>query len=163
MDFIPSGQRNTHPTIRGCHPTSDLRTTRLDVAALEHAVEHYFHSGIAPSMSRVYAVGVNRYLALCDQLNTQPLPTSEQLLCKFAAHLATLNIAYSSIKVYLAAVRQLHVRSGLPPPRSDDMAKLQQVLRGIKSIMPTHGIPSRTYSEKTLGVNYTADLLYIYY
>ena len=89
---------------------------------LEHAVEHYFHSGIAPSMSRVYAVGANRYLALCDQLNTQPLPTSEQLLCKFAAHLATLNIGYSSIKVYLAAVRQLHVRSGLPSPRSDDMA-----------------------------------------
>ena len=132
MGFIPSGQRNTHPTIRGCHPTSDLRTTRLDVTALEHAVEHYFHSGIAPSTSRVYAVGANRYLAVCDQLNTQPLPTSEQLLCKFAAHLATLTIAYSSIKVYLAAVRQLHVRSGLPPPRSDDMAKLQQVLRGIK-------------------------------
>ena len=100
MGFIPSGQRNTHPTIRGCHPTSDLRTTRLDVAALEHAVEHYFHSGIAPSTSRVYAVGANRHLALCDQLNTQPLPTSEQLLCKFAAHLATLNIAYSSISRY---------------------------------------------------------------
>lgn len=95
-------------------------------------MERYFLSGIAPSTNRVYTAGIKKYLALCEQLHTAPLPATEQLLCKFSAHLATNNISSSSIKVYLSAVRQLHVSKGLPPPRTDDMARLQQVLRGIK-------------------------------
>ena len=97
-------------------------------------MEHYFLSGIAPSTNRVYTAGVKRYLALCEHLHSAPLPTTEQLLCKFAAHLATSNLAHSSVRVYMAAVRQLHVSNALPPPRTDDMPRLQQVLRGIKIV-----------------------------
>ena len=95
-------------------------------------MEHYFRSGIAPSTNRVYTAGARKYLTLCNHLRSAPLPATEQLLCKFSAHLATNNIAFTSIKVYLAAVRQLHISNGLPPPRTDEMARLQQVLRGIK-------------------------------
>ena len=45
-------------------------------------------------------------------------------------------IAHSSIKVYLSAVRQLHIARGLPDPGRRSMAKLSQVLRGIQTSQP---------------------------
>ena len=46
--------------------------------------------------------------------------------------LAKDNMVYTSIKVYLAAIRQLHLREGQVAPDTGAMARLQQVLRGIK-------------------------------
>ena len=71
-------------------------------------------------------------MTLCNHLLTPPLPTSEDLLCKFVTHLALNNIAISSINVYLSGVRQLHLREGFRPPCTAEMAKLAQVMRGIK-------------------------------
>ena len=61
-----------------------------------------------------------------------PVPSTELTLCRFVATLAKDNIAYNSIKVYLAAIRQLHLREGQVAPDTGAMARLQQVLRGIK-------------------------------
>ena len=69
---------------------------------------------------------------MCRQLATPPVPTSEDLLCKFVSYLALKNISANTIKVYLSGVRQLHLREGHPPPHTAEMAKLAQVLRGIK-------------------------------
>ena len=61
-----------------------------------------------------------------------PLPASEQRLCHYAAYLAQENLAHSSIKCYLSAVRHLHVADNLADPKLADMAKLEQVMKGIK-------------------------------
>ena len=80
---------------------------------------------------------------MCRQLNTSRTPATEELLCKFVAHLALNNITVSTIKVYLSGVRQLHVREGQPPPPTTGMARLMQVLRGIKISQAASNRPAR--------------------
>ena len=86
---------------------------------------------------------------MCQQLNTSPTPATEELLCKFVAHLALNNITVSTIKVYLSGVRQLHVREGRPPPPTTGMARLMQVLRGIKISQAASNRPARQRSPIT--------------
>ena len=50
----------------------------------------------------------------------------------FAALLAD-NLNYSSIKVYLSAVRSLHIDHGLPDPLVNCL-RLQHLIRGIKRV-----------------------------
>ena len=79
---------------------------------------------------------------MCRRLAVHPTPTSEQLLCKFVTYLALNKISSNTIRVYLAGVRQLHIREGLPPPPTTAMARLAQVLRGIKSSQAKTELPS---------------------
>lgn len=72
-------------------------------------MEQYFLRGIALSTNIVYTAGVKLYLAHCKHLHTAPLSATQQLLCKFLTHLATSNMTYASIIVYLAAACQLYV------------------------------------------------------
>ena len=62
--------------------------------------------------------------------NGSLLPTSEQTLLRFCSHLAD-RLHHSSIKVYLSAVRSLHIDQGFPDPLVNCL-QLQRLLRGIK-------------------------------
>ena len=92
----------------------------------------YFDAGLAPSTARTYRAGIKKYLSFCEQLHVSPTPSTEQLLCRFITSLAKSNITHNTIKVYLAAVRQLHIQRDYKMPAIVDMPRLQQVLRGIK-------------------------------
>ena len=59
-----------------------------------------------------------------------PCPADEWTLCLFVSFLAEL-IQHSSIKVYLSAVRSLHIEQGFPDPLLNCL-RLQRVLRGVK-------------------------------
>ena len=59
-----------------------------------------------------------------------PCPTDEWTLCLFATFLAR-SVQHSSIKVYLSAVRSLHIEEGFPNPLVNCL-RLQRVVRGIK-------------------------------
>ena len=66
------------------------------------------------------------------------------------ASLALDNISANSIKVYLSAIRQLHIQRKLCPPPIGDMARLAQVLRGIKiSQASANKLPTRQRSPMT--------------
>ena len=41
-----------------------------------------------------------------------PLPANEHALCNFSAWLVISNVKHSTVKVYLLAVRQLHIENG---------------------------------------------------
>ena len=56
----------------------------------------------------------------------------------FATHLSS-NLNASSIKVYFAGVRSLHIEHGLPNPLTNCL-QLERVIRGIKRIQ---GISTR--------------------
>ena len=43
-------------------------------------------------------------------------------------------LCHSTIKCYLSAVHQMHVAKGYGDPRMSSMARLEQVLKGIKSL-----------------------------
>ena len=68
------------------------------------------------------------------------LPASEQTLMHFCSHLAD-RLHHSSIKVYLSAIRSLHIDQGFPDPLVNCL-QLQRLLRGIKrhqgSSLPQH-------------------------
>ena len=64
-----------------------------------------------------------------------PLPAVESLLCAFVSYLAGHeSLQHRTIKVYLSAVRHMHISVALPDPFADStsMSRLHYVLRGIK-------------------------------
>ena len=61
------------------------------------------------------------------------MPTSESTLLFFVAHLTTLNLSHATIKVYLSAVRHMHVTAGQHSSFTQQLTpRLQQVLKGIQ-------------------------------
>lgn len=91
--------------------------------------------GLASTTRSTYASGQRRFLDFCRQLGRlgpdgSPCPVDERTLCLFATHLAQ-SVQYATIKVYLSAVRALHIEQGFPDPLVDCL-RLQRVLRGIR-------------------------------
>ena len=71
-------------------------------------------------------------MTFCNNFSLSPLPTSENILCYFAACLGQEGLACSSIRTYLSGIRQTQIAAGLPDPLIDHMPRLRQVLKGIK-------------------------------
>ena len=97
--------------------------------------QFYLSNGLAPSTRQVYGSAQRQFLNVCSQdipndSGHPLLPASEQTLMRFCAHLAD-RLHHSSIKVYLSAVRSLHIDYGYPDPLTDCL-QLQRLLRGIK-------------------------------
>lgn len=100
---------------------------------------------MAPSTRWVYLSAQQRYVASCKQDGRigpygLPLPADEQTLIRFCAMLAD-RLNHSSIKVYLSAVRSLHIDNGLSDPLVKCL-QLQRLLRGIKRVQGSHS-PTR--------------------
>ena len=94
----------------------------------------YLANGLAPSTRQVYGSAQRQFLEFCSQdspsnWNQPLLPANEQTLMHFCAHLAD-RLHHTSIKVYLSAVRSLHIDYGFPDPLTSCL-QLQRLL-GIK-------------------------------
>ena len=94
-------------------------------------MEFYFQNGIAGSTQRTYKSAKVRYTNFGALHGF--LPTSELLLCRYCSFLVGNKLSHSTIKCYLAAMRHLHIAEGYGDPAISKMAKLEQVLKGIKS------------------------------
>jgi len=91
------------------------------------------HNGLAKSSRNAYATGQRRYVKFCKMAGAKPIPTSESILTLFITHLATSNISLQTIKVYLAAVRHIHVCKGLCKHFNQQITpRLHLILRGIQ-------------------------------
>ena len=121
---------NTNPN--GAGGATDSVNPRLDISALDRAVDSYFRSALAPSSRRTYASAQQWYLKFCTQFSLTPLPLIEHQLCQFVSYLANDGLSHVSIKGYLAALRHLQISSGLPDPAISAMPKLEGVVKGIK-------------------------------
>lgn len=91
--------------------------------------------GLEPSTCQVYASAQRQFLEFCSQDNPlepcQPLlAASEKTLMRFRTHLPD-DCHHSSIKVYLSAVRSLHIHYSYPDPLTNGLQH-QHLLRGIK-------------------------------
>ena len=95
-------------------------------------MEYYFQQGLAPSSKHVYESAKDRFTVFCQTFHFNPLLVTETLLCQYVSYLAKQNIMHSTIKVYLAAVRHLHIENHMPDPHMGDMARLEQVIKGVK-------------------------------
>ena len=64
------------------------------------------------------------------------MPTSEDTLLLFITHLAQQGLSHATIKVYLSAVRNLHVTASLHKEFEEQLTpRLQMVMKGIKKDM----------------------------
>lgn len=84
--------------------------------------------GLASSNRNCYASGQKRFAEFCTQLGKlgphgSPCPLDEWTLCLF--------VRPATIKVYLSAVRALHIEQSFPDLLVDCF-RLQRVARGIK-------------------------------
>lgn len=105
---------------------------------LQVKADYYFQKGLADNTHRTYSSAQRQYLQFCDTHNLQSLPGNESTLLLFVSHLA-VKIKPQSIKVYLAAVRALHISHGYNNPLTSTI-KLQQTLRGIER---EHFLPTK--------------------
>ena len=108
---------------------------RPHLSLLEQRCLSFLSEGLAPTTRRSYASAQNRFHQFCIQsgrihANGSPCPADEWTLCLFATSLAP-SLRYSSIKVYLSAIRSLHIELGFPDPLQNCF-RLQRVVRGIK-------------------------------
>ena len=97
-------------------------------------VQTYAKWGLAWTTNRVYELGEKRSFQFClsNRLMSREgdiLPASEITLIYVASYLAR-TIKHSSIKLYLAAVRNLHISCGHGDPLSGKLL-LKKILRGI--------------------------------
>lgn len=93
----------------------------------------FLQSGLANSTKATYRAGRRRYIKFCRMAGKKPIPTSEGTLTLFTTHLATHNISLATIKVYLSAVRYMHLCKGLHDTFNQQFTpRLQLILRGIK-------------------------------
>lgn len=107
----------------------------FDISTLEARCHTLLVHGLASSTRNSYASGQKKFYDFCTQLGKihpsgSPCPADEWTLCLFATFLAN-TVQYSTIKVYLSAVRSLHVDQGFSDPLVNCL-RLQRVLRGIK-------------------------------
>ena len=107
----------------------DSVKARLDRMSLDIAVDALFCSGLAVSTQQACRSGKKRYQEFCARLNVQALSATEQQLCQFVTCLAGDNLCHSTIKCYL---RHLHLALEWADPGISRMARLEQVLRGVK-------------------------------
>lgn len=102
---------------------------------MEGRCREFLLQGLAPSTRRSYASAQRKFVEFCHQLGQvhasgSPCPADEWTLCLFVSYLAE-SIHHTSIKVYLSAVRALHIEQGFPDPLVA-CPRLQRVVRGIK-------------------------------
>ena len=129
----PTGSTTPNPTSTYITSHVDATMGGLDSNKLQDAVQEYFIKGLAWSTHKTYHAGQSRYLQFCQLLGVAPVPTSERLLLIFIAHLAKKGIAHTSIKLYLAAIRHLHVAIGMHHNYSQQVSPyLELVIKGIK-------------------------------
>ncbi len=79
---------------------------------LDAKVSHLVQAGYSLHTTRTYASSQKTYLRFCQDFNLQPVPASDTQIHRFIAYLSQ-RVSPNSIKVYLAAVRALHVNMGL--------------------------------------------------
>ena len=101
---------------------------------------------------RTYSSGERQFIRFClhhglVSPETPLLPSNEATLIHFATHLSN-TVSYGTIKVYLAAVKNLHTEFGFPLDFTS-MPLLYKTLRGIKCLQ---SVPKRTRYPITITV-----------
>ena len=106
------------------------------LSSLDQSVQFYCRQGIAESTQRTYKAGIKRFHAFCTHYQVyNPLPVTELLLCQFSAFLANQGLSPQTVKVYLAAIRNLQLSLGLPDPHDTSaLPRLKLLLAGVRRV-----------------------------
>ena len=94
-------------------------------------------NALAKSTQRTYSSGQKQFFNFCEKHsllnpNGSPLPADELSILRFIGHLSKSCIA-STIRVYLSAVRSLHIQEGFQDPLTGCL-RIRLVLKGLRRI-----------------------------
>ncbi len=103
----------------------------------------YFAKDLAGSTQRTYHSGQNKFLLFCKAGGFRAVPASEAVLCRFVSHVAESGLRHRTIKVYLSAIRFLHIAEGEKDPFDPCLPRLQYILHGVKRIEAERGLEKR--------------------
>ena len=104
---------------------------RLDLKRVESALHQFYSHGLASTTQKCYSSSQKHYLSFCSKHNLQPIPPTEHTLLLFISQLGLDNLSPSTIKNYLAAIRNLLIHAGIPNHQLYT-PRVELVLRGIK-------------------------------
>ena len=121
---------------------------------MDQAVQRFYQAALTTSTHKTYKAAERKYLSFCTNFSLPPLPTTENILCYFAACLGQEGLAGSSIQTYLSGIRQIQISAGFPDPRIDHMPRLRQVLKGIRVQAVKNGRTSRPRLPITPSILY---------
>ena len=115
-------------------------------------VANFIFKSIATSTCRSYSAGERQFIRFClGHRLVSPgyplLPARETTLIHFVTHLSS-SVSHGTIRVYLAAVKNLHVEFGYSLDFAS-MPLLYKTLRGIKTSL---GTPKRTRLPITISI-----------
>lgn len=113
-------------------------------------MEELFQKGIAPATERLYGAGARRYSNFCKTYHRQPIPATEGTLCMFVAHLTREGLSHGTAKSYLSAVRNWQVKAGFGDPKTGNMPRLGQTLKGLQRLRAEQGVSKRQRKPMTL-------------
>ena len=131
---------------------------------LQLKAQHFFNNGLAATTRSTYSMGQQWFKTFCQAINASTLPAYETSLTLCITHLATENISYKTIRVYLCTVRHMHVSAGMFSDFSQQFTpQLQLTLKGIQhSQALSHPLDSAFQSHcnycRTSTSNYRSSL-----
>ena len=113
----------------------------------------YANWGLAWRTNRTYGSGERRFICFCLMHRLvhdsgDILPASEGTLIYFASYLAR-SVRHSTIRLYLAAVRNLHILCGHSDPLAEKLL-LRKVLKGILHYQGQHRVLSQPVTPGVL-------------
>jgi integrase len=98
-------------------------------------------AALKPTTTKTYTSAQSRFLSFCSIYNQVPLPVTEDILLLYISYLFEDGLTASTIRVYLAAVRSLHIFSNFTYPTS--MLRVRLALKGAvrQSPLPNRKLP----------------------
>lgn len=100
------------------------------VTLQQHAVL-LLRSGLRPNTMKTYDAAQKRYLEFCARYTLCALPASEDTMLLYVAYLHKEDLKASSVKVYIAAVRALHIEVGYGNPM-EGYLRMQRAIRALE-------------------------------
>ena len=86
--------------------------------------EMLMNAALKQNKKRTYSSAQSRFIKFCDMYKQVVMPVTEDTLLLYVSYLFEEGLVGSSIRVYLSAVRSLHVFAGKPYPTDINRLKL---------------------------------------
>jgi site-specific recombinase XerD len=97
-------------------------------------------AGLKTNTHRIYNSAQKRYLNFCELYHLEALPATEDVLLLYVAFLFDQGLKGSTIRVYLAAIRSLHVFLNFVYPQESNRLRL-----AVKGVVSQSAPPSRKF------------------
>ena len=108
----------------------------LGISQLDGDVHSLASLGLSPATTSSYNSGVNCYLTFSHSCNPSSFPLTELTLCRFVAFLVHEGLFYSSIRLYLCALRHRQLLDGGNNPALHSLHRLHYVIRVCHRSLP---------------------------